>query len=136
MSLGRRIKETREAKGLSQADLAERAGVSQQMISKLERGKAARSGDLVSIAAALDVSAEFLFSGTGPRTAPEPTPPQQVACEPGPYHVAPQMTPQEQVLVEYFRALTERQRADVIRDLQATKQGNEEILNELPRRRA
>lgn len=38
--LGRLIRERREALGISQKELADRAGLTQQMISKIERGKA------------------------------------------------------------------------------------------------
>lgn len=131
MTLASRLRQTRLSLGISQKELATRSGVTQQMISKLERGEAAGSVDLVAIAGALQVTAEWLFSGAG--AAPGETP--EVRCESAPYHVAPRITPQEEVLIEYFRALTERQRADVIRDLHDKKQGNEEILNALLKRR-
>ncbi len=45
--LGRRIKELRKAKKLSQEDLAERAGISTPYVSQIERGKENPTLDLL-----------------------------------------------------------------------------------------
>ena len=60
MSLGERIKQVREEKGITQHQLSEASGVCQQMISKLETGRANATADIVSLAAALDVSPMWL----------------------------------------------------------------------------
>ncbi len=60
MNLGDRIKQTRQEKGLTQQELAETSGVCQQMISKLEVGKANGTADIVKLAYALDVSPAWL----------------------------------------------------------------------------
>lgn len=60
MNLGERIKSLREEKGLTQKDLAMISGVCQQMISKLETGRAQHTGDVVPLACALDVSPLWL----------------------------------------------------------------------------
>jgi transcriptional regulator with XRE-family HTH domain len=52
---GEKIRELREAKGLSQPELAKRARVSQQLIDQIERGKIKRTKFLLEIAKALDV---------------------------------------------------------------------------------
>lgn len=61
---------------MTQADLAAAAGVKQQMISKLETGKAGYTGDIVAIANALGVSAEYLQTGMDqPHEPTEPVSP-------------------------------------------------------------
>jgi transcriptional regulator with XRE-family HTH domain len=45
--LGRRIKEERETRGWSLADLAERSGVSRAMINKIERGESSPTASLL-----------------------------------------------------------------------------------------
>lgn len=58
-----RILERRTALGLSQAQLAEKAGVSQVTIQHLESGRNSTSKKLLEIARALGVTAEWLASG-------------------------------------------------------------------------
>lgn len=65
-----RIHARRVALGLSQQQLAEKAGVSQVTIQHLESGRNATSKKLVEIARALNVSAEWLDSG---KAASEPS---------------------------------------------------------------
>ncbi|QXO42253.1 helix-turn-helix transcriptional regulator [Morganella morganii] len=60
-----RLKQAMEAAGLTQKELAERAGVSQGLISKLVLGKAAESRKIIVIAHALGVTADWLHYGTG-----------------------------------------------------------------------
>lgn len=60
-----RILERRTALGLSQAQLAEKAGVSQVTIQHLESGRNSTSKKLLEIARALGVTAEWLGSGEG-----------------------------------------------------------------------
>jgi transcriptional regulator with XRE-family HTH domain len=60
MNLGQRIKSRREEKGLTQDELAAISGVCQQMISKLETGRAQQTSDIVLLACALDVSPLWL----------------------------------------------------------------------------
>ena len=60
--LGARIRQFRNRKGLTLAELAEQAGVSKSMISQIENGKATPSVETVrSIALALDVPVYVLF---------------------------------------------------------------------------
>ena len=63
MALGNRVKEIREAKKLSQAELAEKVGVSQQAIGLLEQRNSKSSKFLVELANALEVSPEWLKTG-------------------------------------------------------------------------
>lgn len=60
-----RVKQERKAKGWSQAELAKRAKVSQQLIGKLENGDALESRKLPQIASALGLQAEQLLTADG-----------------------------------------------------------------------
>lgn len=60
MGVGERVRRIRQEKGFTQKDLAELSGVCQQMISKLEVGKAQGSANIVRLALALDVSPVWL----------------------------------------------------------------------------
>lgn len=77
-ALGERIKRARKTLGLSQAELARKAGVSPAYLSELEAGHARRpSGDvLLRIASALDMTiAELLDEDVRPAVGePEPDP--------------------------------------------------------------
>lgn len=66
MSLGTRIRECRKAAGWSQAKLSDESGISQQMLSKLERGKAFGTTEIVQLARALKVSPQWLETGDEP----------------------------------------------------------------------
>lgn len=62
--IGRRIRQSREQKGLTQEHLAEKLNVSNAYISKIERGKTSISLDRLSeISSVLEQSAEYLLSG-------------------------------------------------------------------------
>lgn len=62
--IGDRIKAKRRGKGLSQEQLAAQAGCHVQSLSRWERGERAPVGEsLIRLAKALDVTAEWLFSG-------------------------------------------------------------------------
>lgn len=63
--LGQRIKEARIKAGLTQSNLAEKADVSTNHISAIERGISdTKTEHLANIAQALGVSADFLLFGT------------------------------------------------------------------------
>ena len=63
-SINERIKAWRKQRGLSQAELAEKLGVSTQMISNLELGKKAiRPENLSKLCATLELSADFVLNG-------------------------------------------------------------------------
>ncbi|KRB73461.1 hypothetical protein ASE07_06305 [Noviherbaspirillum sp. Root189] len=69
MSIGKRIREARTEAGLSQKQLATKAGVSQSAISQLETGESQAASSTASMAAALGVNALWLESGKGPKRA-------------------------------------------------------------------
>ncbi|WP_083761358.1 helix-turn-helix domain-containing protein [Nitrosococcus halophilus] len=66
MNLGERLKKARLEANMTQRQLAETSGVKQQMISKLEVGRASETSDIVSLAKALGVRSEWLDSGEEP----------------------------------------------------------------------
>lgn len=59
---GSKIKAARDAKGLTQKELADRLGKRQEAISRLEHGQQPRSETLAKIAAELDVSIDSFFT--------------------------------------------------------------------------
>ena len=63
---GQRLARARSEAKLSQKQLATRSGVSQQLISKLERDAVEDTAATIAIARALGKSAEWLDSGAGP----------------------------------------------------------------------
>jgi SOS-response transcriptional repressor LexA len=62
-----RVREARKELGLTQIQLAAAAGLSQTTISDIERGRNDSSADIVSLARAIGVRAEWLADGRGPR---------------------------------------------------------------------
>lgn len=69
ISIAERLKSAREAADLRQEELASRAGVSQGTIANVESGLRKNPRELLAIARALNVNAEWLKSGKGPRDA-------------------------------------------------------------------
>ncbi|TDR82180.1 helix-turn-helix domain-containing protein [Paludibacterium purpuratum] len=67
MNMGTRIREEREALGLTQEELARRAGVSRTMISEIEKDPNRGTTRLVAIARALKVEPAYLESGKEPK---------------------------------------------------------------------
>lgn len=65
MNYGERLKTLRKQLKISQIELSERSGVSQQTISRIERGERAPSGATFAIAETLGVNADWLRSGDG-----------------------------------------------------------------------
>jgi SOS-response transcriptional repressor LexA len=66
-SIGERLLWARQRRGLSQPGLAKLAGVSQGTIGNIEAGIRQNPRELLAIAAAVGVPAEWLKSGKGPR---------------------------------------------------------------------
>lgn len=70
-TLGDRVREARERIGMSQAELAERSGISQQSVAAVETNAVRRPRHLVEIARALGVAAQFLIDGASPAGTPQ-----------------------------------------------------------------
>ena len=69
-TMGQRIMVRRKALRMTQEELAEKLGVSTQMISNLELGKKAiRPDNLAKVCDALDLSADFVLTGCNTKTA-------------------------------------------------------------------
>lgn len=66
-NLQERFAEAREQTGLTQAELAERVGVSQTAVLNIENGKTKKSGYLADLARELGVTYDWLAEGIGPR---------------------------------------------------------------------
>ena len=68
--MGQRIMLRRKTLRMTQEELAEKLGVSTQMISNLELGKKAiRPENLAKLCSVLNLSADFVLTGTNTRTA-------------------------------------------------------------------
>lgn len=79
MSIGARVKQARKAAGMTQIELAARAGLKQSTISDLEVGKSQGTTNVASLAAAMAVNPLWLETGKGsmspsPVLSPEPAP--------------------------------------------------------------
>src|SRR5690606_26494682 len=71
--LGKRLRQEREARGLSLRELARRIGVSPSLVSQIERGLVTPSvSTLWSIASELDLTIDELFNASERSTAPPP----------------------------------------------------------------
>ena len=127
MHWGLRLKKLRESRRMTQGALALASGVKQQMISKLETGKADATGDLVALAKALGVTAEYLQTGDQP-AGPVDEDAALPVCQTG-------LNPRHQALIGLFDGLTDSQQEEVIRDLQAKKSLNDALLDQLLARR-
>ncbi|WP_420889291.1 S24 family peptidase [Cupriavidus gilardii] len=66
-TIAERLKSARLAAQLSQEALAKKVGVSQGLIGQIEGGRNQGSKHVAALARALDVSADWLSTGTGPR---------------------------------------------------------------------
>ena len=71
-TIGKRIKALRRKRGLTQEELARRAGMRQGMISRIESGQAdeVETSTLIALAKGLEVSTDWLL-GLTPDTADE-----------------------------------------------------------------
>ena len=68
--MGQRIMLRRKSLRMTQEELAEKLGVSTQMISNLELGKKAiRPENLAKVCSVLELSADFILTGTNTKTA-------------------------------------------------------------------
>ncbi|MCA0214761.1 MAG: helix-turn-helix domain-containing protein [Proteobacteria bacterium] len=63
---GDRLRQRRKKRGLSQQQLADRSGIGQSFLSKLESHKAQATTEILALAAALECTPQWLRSGEGP----------------------------------------------------------------------
>jgi transcriptional regulator with XRE-family HTH domain len=102
-SLAERLKMARELRQLTQAQLAKRAGCEQSTIGNVESGARQTLRNLVEVARALQVSAEWLYDGNGPA-------PHNIAAEPLRHYSLPEW-PFSHITPEQYRRLSEAQRS-------------------------
>ena len=78
-TLGERLSAVRERRGFTQVEVAQRIGLPQQAISRLERGERrhVRSDVLARLALALQVSADYLLGLTNTIETAPPIPPKR-----------------------------------------------------------
>lgn len=106
MTLAERIKKARGNR-LTQKELADAVGVSQPMISKLERGVTGETSLLIRIAKATGVRPEWLESEEGPMDAAPATPaPEAGAPTPGQSVERQSSVPDSQPLLDRARVET------------------------------
>jgi transcriptional regulator with XRE-family HTH domain len=80
---GPRLKELREAVGLTQSQLAERAGLHRQGIVKLERGEREPAwGTVLALMDALGVSCQAFLEEPGPQAEAKPGRPRKAGGDP------------------------------------------------------
>lgn len=73
IAMGKRIAQLREDKGMTQKQLADRAGISSTFLSEVENGKRNISmGKLVSIAEELETTTDYLARGAHSGSRPRP----------------------------------------------------------------
>jgi transcriptional regulator with XRE-family HTH domain len=120
MSVGKRIKALRLAKGLDQGELAKAAKIANSTLSDLERGDSARPrGDtLVRLAAVLEVDHDWLMTGHG-----LPTPKVQPDLD-------------ESQLLTLYRDLSEANRSALLATAQALLNSQPEPTAASPLRRS
>ena len=71
-AIGKRIRDVRRQRGLTQEELADAVGVSRSAVAQWETGRAGQViGNLTRISEILDVSVEFLASGDDKATSAE-----------------------------------------------------------------
>jgi transcriptional regulator with XRE-family HTH domain len=99
-SLGQRVAWARERLGLSQSDLARKAGMSQNAIGNIEAGIRTRPRQLLELAQALNVSQGWLLTGA------EITPLRAMQQSPAAYALEGQLSEVERVLIQMFRQVS------------------------------
>lgn len=109
-TLADRLKRLRKALKLSQAKLAEKAGVSQSAIGMIESGERENPQILVTLAAALGVTVEMLATGKGAEQ-------QRV------------MADHEAELIDQWELLSPTQQTDLQRSIRRHIEHNKEVLD-------
>jgi len=126
-TIAERLKEARLEANLSQPALAKRARVSPGTIGNIEAGTRSNPRELLAIAAAVKVRPEWLKTGALPKRDPDAS---QAESD-----QSPPLNPRQRILLGLFDGLTAKQQEDMIRELEATKRQNDEVLTELLKRR-
>lgn len=121
-NVGKRIRDIRTAKGLTQTQLAKAAGCGQSLIGNLESGAQQTTSLLPQIAKVLGVSATWLADGSGLR---DDSP--KVMEQLPPY----QITAQNSEIQSLFDLLTPSQQEDLLTQLRDLVEQNNRLFEEL-----
>lgn len=130
MTIGSRIQERMTELGLTQAQVAARAGISQTAVHKLVSGKSKETRKLAQVARALRCTPHWLTDGIGPKEAPafpalvgyatgsisQPEP-SYTANQTQEQTSSVQLTADERALVEAYRLLEPVDREDLVIEL-------------------
>jgi len=108
-TLGSRLKLSRKQRAMTQKDLSEKSGVSQQLISRVESEKIDNTTEFLSLAEALGVSAKWLSKGEGEMTGED-----TVAS-----NSADALTYEAQELAKTFQKLPPKQQAVIKQTIKA-----------------
>ncbi len=102
---GERIRQIREALGLSQSEFAERLGIHKQMVSDVERGKQKRFNTQIekSLADIFGVNLSWLLHGQGEMFAPQNT---QTS------HTLQSDDVEKEMILKYFDRIPSQKRLD------------------------
>lgn len=125
-TIGDRIKKTREARGLSQGQLAKLVGYKRQSsIGNIETGLQAGSTKIAQLAEALNVSATWLETGIGDPDRRTPAVKEAVA------KYESEQTELEKRLLNAFKMLTSSQKDGLLKDAEKMALYNQNVLSEL-----
>lgn len=129
-----RLRARREAANIPKGQFARLAKVSAPTVTDWESGKIKKidGENLVKVCDVLGVSPKWLLTGREPRDYIDGE--VIVSALPAP-EAAPALSPRHQALIGLFDGLTDAQQEALIRDLQAKKSLNDELLGQLLARR-
>ena len=138
--IGNRIKEIRNRLKLTQAELGKHAGgLSKSAIHQWENGGTKPAWDaLTALRKNLGINPDWVMQGEGSMFLEHRQPEAATSLEPGsdglPFEGSG-LTPQQRAMLGIFERLTSSQKEELMRELEEIKRKNEEIVEELTRKR-
>lgn len=126
-TLAERLKIALKESGKTKTDIWRACGISSGAVSFWFNGATQNleGNNLLTTANLLGVNPEWLATGRGQMRSGE--------AREAP---APELDPREQAMLGLFQGLTQRQQDEMLRNLEKKKQTNDELLNELLKRKA
>lgn len=113
-TLGKRLRTARKKSGLTQVELEQLSGVSQQLISRIENGTIESTTEIFNLSKALKISPDWLATGVGAIDDVSEV----------------SITKEEIEFVKLLRRLTSEQKNNTIEGVKALKQHNDLVLKE------